>query len=88
MHRPADVEPDPAAGQGFDDVAVIGHRSSGTGHRAGEPVQLGHHQVSRARQAASASQPRAGAVGPGHAVVDLDPFGVDAEGRQRLPLRR
>ena len=76
MHRAAELQPHPAAGELLDDVPSVRQRP-------GEPVQLGDDQG----VAGTAGRQRLGqtgtdAVGAGEAVVDVDPCGVDAEGGQ------
>jgi len=74
VDRAADVKPDATVGELVDDVA-------GVWHRAGEAVEFGDDQgVAFAAGGEGCSKSGAFAVRPGHAVVDVDPLLIDAEG--------
>lgn len=55
-----------------------------------EPAgRLGHHQgISGPTGDEGFAEARAFAVGAGQSVVDVDPFGLDAEPEQSVALRR
>jgi hypothetical protein len=77
----AEVERDAAVGELGEDVA-------GVGQGAGEPVQLGHHElVAGTAGGHRLPQSGAGSVGAGQPVVDIDPVRSDAEPPQSLTLR-
>ena len=80
MYGPAQAELDLATGELLDD-------GPGVGERAGQAVELGDDE-GVARPAGSQRLTKTGPlpVGPGQALVDVDPLGGDAEGHQGIPL--
>lgn len=80
MHRRAQLQGHTAVGEVGDDVA-------GVGQGAGEAVELGDDQgVPAPARGEGFAQPRAGAVRPGEAVVDVDPLCFDAERGEGVAL--
>jgi len=81
VHRPAEAELDLTGGELGDDVASIRER-------AGQPVELGHHQdIAAAARGHRLAQPGPGPIGSGQPVVDIDPLGRDTKRGQRVALR-
>jgi hypothetical protein len=73
VHRGAERKLDLTGGE------LVGNRPR-VGQRSREPVELrDHERVAGATRRQRLAQPRPVAVRPGQAVVDVDPFRLDAE---------
>jgi hypothetical protein len=80
VHRAAEAELDRPGGEGVEDLACVRER-------AGEPVELGHHQgVTLPAGRERLAQTGALAVGARQPVIDVDALGADSKPRQGIAL--
>jgi len=82
VHGAADVEFHLACGQFVGDVAGIGHRSS-------ESIEFAHNQdVATATRREGFPQTRAGPVGAGQPMINIDTIRRHTKRGESIPLRR